>query len=212
MIPIISVLLPSVRPGNLPWSMGTVSAAASGIRYEIVVVADFGPEQYPYTKWIVDERKGPIDAIQLAYAASEGEYLFVFNDESRLEPGALASLYYAALTDPRRVLTPYHVPPFGFEYYGLPFAAFPFVRRDVIQELGGLFDPAYKAFYADPDFSMRAHAKRIPVETIQSAVIRHTNHHASEDDIKPHNWAKYIDNDRALFRTRWDHLGTFRDP
>jgi len=209
---VISVLLPTVRPDNLPAAIRSIPEAAAGIDYEVIVVADFGPDSYPRTKWIVDERKGPIDAIETAYQAAQGEYVFVFNDESKLEPGSLRTLYEAALTDPWRVLTPYHVPPFTFVYYGRPFAAFPFVRRDVIEDLGGLFDPAYKGFYADPDFSMRAHAKRIPVEVIQSAVIRHVNHSNGQADIKHANWAKWFANDQALFRTRWDHLGAFHDP
>lgn len=208
----ISVLLPTVRPAKLPWAIASIPAAADGLDYEVVVVADFQPDHtYPHTKWIVSERKGPIDAIKAAYDLSEGEYVFVFNDESQLDPQALKALYYAALADPWRVLTPHHVPPFTFEYYGRPFAAFPFVRRDLIESLGGLFDPAYRAFYADPDFSMRAHAKRIPVETVSSATIRHTNH-SDGTDVKSQNWERYFANDRATFRTRWDHLGAFRDP
>ena len=205
----ISILLPSVRPEKLPWAMASIPAAASTVPYEVVVVADFGPDEYPHTRWIMRERKGVIDAIDTACQASKGEYLFVFNDESRLDPNALQSLYFAALTDPWRVLTPYHMPPYSFHYYGLPFAAFPFVRRDLMEQLGGLFDPVYQGFYADPDFSMRAHAQRIPVEVLHSAVIRHDNRH---DDA--HQWSvnAFLEHDRAIFRSRWDHLGEFRDP
>jgi glycosyltransferase involved in cell wall biosynthesis len=206
---VISILLPSVRPEKLPAAMACIPAAVGSVSYEVVVVADFGPEEYPHTRWIVRPRKGVIDAVHAAYEASEGEYVFLFNDESQLEPGSLQLLYLAAVTDPWRVLTPYHHPPFNFQYYGLLFAAFPFVRRDLVDELGGFLDPSFKAFYADPDFSMRAHAKRIPVEVLHSAMIRHTNRH---DDSHQRNLDAYLANDRALFRARWDHLGTFCDP
>lgn len=205
----ISVLLPSVRPDRLPFALQSIPAAAAGLPYEVIVVADFGPEDYPQTTWIVEPREGVIHAIQTAYTASRGEYVFVFNDESTLEPGALRALYYAGLADPWRVLSPHHHPPFNFAYYGRPFAAFPFVRRDLVDELGGLFDTAYKGFYADPDFSMRAHARRIPVEVIPSATIRH---HNRSDQIHRDRMAAYFDSDRATFRTRWDHLGEFHDP
>lgn len=211
MTPIISVLLPTVRPQRLPHAMVSIPEAAGAIPYEVIVVADFGPPEdaYPNTRWILSKRKGPIDAAHLAYAASEGEYVFLFNDESTLRPGALESLYYASLANPGRLLTPHHLPEFPFQYYGLPFAAFPFVHKDVVKQLGGFLDPAYGAFYADPDFSMRAHAKRIPVDVVQSAVIVHHNRH---DDAHGCNLQAYFANDRATFRTRWDHLGQFRDP
>lgn len=205
----ISILLPSIRPDKLPFAMASIPAAAEIVAYEVIVVADFGPEEYPHTQWIVRERHGVIDAIQTAYEASSGEYLFVMNDESSLDPGSLRSLYYAALADPWRVLSPYHVPDFNFQYYGLPFAAFPFVRRDLVEHVGGLFDTAYKGFYADPDFSLRAHAKRIPVEILHSATIRHRNRH---DESHAQRVNEHLANDRALFRTRWDHLGVFCDP
>lgn len=205
----ISILLPSIRPNRLPFAMASIPAAAENVDYEVIVVADFGPEEYPHTRWIVEPRQGVIRAIQTAYKTSQGEYVFVMNDESTLDAGALRSLYYAALSDPWRVLSPYHIPQFNFVYYGLPFAAFPFVRRDLVEHLGGLFDPAYKGFYADPDFSMRAHAKRIPVEVLHSATIRHFNRRDPEHQDRVN---AYFANDQALFRTRWDHLGEFRDP
>ena len=206
--PIISVLLPTVRPNQAANAMASIPAAAGQVRYEVIVVADFGPDDYPNTKWVLSERKGPIHAVDLAYKASQGEFIFVFNDESRLEPGALSSLYYAALANPRRILTPHHVPVFTFTKYRRFYAPFPFVRRDVIEELGGLFDTSYKAFYADPDLSMRAHAKSIPVEEVGSAVIIHR--HVS-CEWKRHNWDTHSNNDRATFRTRWDHLGEFHE-
>jgi hypothetical protein len=205
----ISVLLPSVRPRLLPHAYASIAAAAGDVAYEVVIVADFGPEDWPHTTWVVRERKGPIDAIAMAVREARGDFYFVFNDESTLEPWALASLYYAALANPGRVLSPHHVPEFHFAYYGKPFAAFPFVHRETVRDLGGLFDPAFVAFYADPDFSLRAHAKSVPVDVITSAVIRHTQQH---DDVKSHNWDAYFNNDRATFRTRWDHLGEFCDP
>jgi GT2 family glycosyltransferase len=155
------------------------------------------------------DRNGPIDAINAGLAVATGEYIFVFNDESMLDPEALAVLYHEATNDPAVILTPRHLPPFNFSYYGRPFAAFPFVHRDVITVLGGLFDPAFHAFYADPDFSMRAHAAGIPIRTVDNAVIRHDNRH---DAGHAHNVNAYLAADRETFRTRWAHLGPLIEP
>ena len=207
--PLISIILPTVRPALIVDCLASLTAAASLVPpTEIIVVADFEPP-IEHQPWILRDRRGPIDAIHLGYQAARGDYVFVTNDEARLEVDALLLLYQDAVMIPGRLLSPTHLPPFPFAYYGRPFVPFPFAHRDVFDALGGLFDPAFKAFYADPDLSMRAHAAGVPVHVVASAAI---HHHNGTDGPKEQNWMAYIDRDRAVFRARWDHLGAFRDP
>jgi hypothetical protein len=208
-MPEISVLLPTVRPHLAQRAFDSIAAAVTTVPYEVIVVADFGPEEWDHCAWIVRERKGVIDAVNIAVAEARGEYLFLFNDESTLDPRALDLLHAEALFTPRCILTPKHIPAFGFAYYGLPFVPFPFASRRLFEEIGGLLDPAYGAFYADPDLGMRAHAHRIPMRIVEEAVIRHNNQH---DEVHSASVGAYLAADRATFRTRWDHLGEFADP
>jgi len=205
----ISVLLPTIRPHIFERAWASIERACWHVPYEVIIVADFGPKDLPKTTWLIRERRGVIDAMHLACLEATGDFLFTLNDESVLDDGALECLYHHALANPGRVLSPYHHPQFHFSYYGKDFAAFPFVHRDVVKRLGGLLDPAYKAFYADPDFSLRAHAAGVPVEVVPAANIRHFN---KDDDVHRMNVGQYFETDRALFRSRWDHLGEFRDP
>lgn len=209
----ISVLLPTIRPHLITRAVQSIGPAAAGVPYEVVVVADFDADLVaigdPNVRWLISRRYGVIDAINVAQRHARGEYLFVFNDESVLEPGALRRLYETAQQEPKSLLSPRHLPPFNFSYYGKPFAAFPFVHRDVVAELGGLFDPTFKGFYADPDFSLRAHAKGVPIRIVDDAVLRHANNH---DEPHHASVSAYLEQDRAVFRSRWDHLGEFRDP
>lgn len=209
----ISVLLPTIRPHLIAKAVQSIGPAAAGVPYEVIIVADFDADVVhlsdPKVRWIVHRRQGVIDAINVAQRHAVGDYLFVFNDESVLEPGALKRLYETAQQDPMTLFTPRHLPAFNFSYYGKPFAAFPFVHRQLVRELGGLFDPSYRGFYADPDFSLRAHAKGIPIRIVDDAILRHANAHDT-----PHQQAvsSYLEADRAVFRSRWDHLGEFVDP
>jgi hypothetical protein len=208
--PVISVILPTIRPTHIARTLANLRAAAQFVPTEIIVIADFpAPSCEPHSPWYVRQRQGVIDAIALGERVARGEYLFVTNDETTLEPDCLHQLYQAAVARPGRLLTPNHQPPFPFVYYGKPFAAFPFAHRDLIQQLGGLLDPAYRAFYADPDLSMRAHAAGVPVEQVDTAVMYHWNQHDAAHHAAV---AAYLDGDRATFRSRWDHLGAFRDP
>jgi Glycosyl transferase family 2 len=214
--PQISVLLPTVRPGQFRRSFDSIQEAAGRVPYEVIVVADFGAEALECTdplahlrcRWFQRSRHGPIGAVEEAFKVSNGAYVFVFNDESTLDNGALEALYDEAIKQPRVVYAPRHIPEYAFTYFGQPFAPFPFVHRDVVAILGGLFDPAYKAFYADPDLGMRAYAAGVPISIVTNAVIRHDN---GQDEVKRQNWDQYFNADQATFKARWSHLGEFRD-
>jgi len=207
---VISVLLPTVRPALAQTALASIDAAAAGTPYEVIVVADFSPETAPDERvhWIAQERQGVIAAVNRAYADATGDFVFLFCDESTPAPGALRALRDEAERQPMALLTPRHDPPYTFVYYGFPFAPFPFAHRDLIARLGGLLDPAYKCFYADPDLGMRAHAHDVPVVTVEQAVIHHYNGH---DDAKVQNLRQYFAADQAVFKARWAHLGEFCD-
>jgi GT2 family glycosyltransferase len=213
MTPTISVLLPTIRPDRAKRALASVDAACGSVPYEVVVVADFPPnamaDSVPcaHLRWVQRERYGVVDAVNVACCEARGEYLFLFNDESVLQSGALQALYAEAT--PTDIVTVRHEPSYPFVYYGLPFAPFPFAHRDLLRSLGGLLDPVYRGFYADPDLSLRAHAAGVPIRVIESAVLRHDNDH---DAAHRASVDAYLLADRATFRSRWDHLGEFHDP
>ena len=212
MTPIISVLLPTVRPNLVLGCVRSIAAASEGLPHEVIVVADFDPDPswaLPTTvRWIQCPRRGPVEAVNVAYRSALGEYVFLLNDESILDPRALSHLYRAAIDTPDALLAPEHRPGYRFVYYDRPFVPFPFAHRDVFARLGGLLDLAYRAFYADPDLGLRAHVAGVPIRTVEGSVIRHHNGH---DAAKQDNVTAYMAADQATFRARWDHLGEFRD-
>lgn len=205
----ISVILPSVRPHLLARAFASIAAACGAVPYEVIVVADFGPELWPGCTWIRRERRGVIDAVVVGEAAAREDFLFLFNDESVLEAGALEQLHAAAVLDPLTLWSPRHEPAFPFVYFALPFAPFPFAHRQLLKALGGLLDPAYRGFYADPDLSMRAHEAGVPIRIVESAVLHHDNRH---DDAHRQAVSAYVAQDRETFGRRWGHLGELVDP
>jgi hypothetical protein len=145
-----------------------------------------------------------IEASDLAH----GDYIFLFNDESVLEPKSLELLHAEAVSNSERILTPLHLPVYTFQYYGIPFAPFPFGHRDLFKRIGGVADSAFKAFYIDPDLGMRAHQHGVPTQVVEAAVLHHHNGH---DEAKQQNVNQYMATDQATFRAKWDHLGAFYD-
>ena len=210
--PVISVILPTIRPHLIEACINRWVPALRTVSTELIVVADF-PAPFPFNRglWLVQERQGATAATALGYHASRGDYVFAINDETTPDPDILIRLLEAAEAQLElRLLTPRHEPAYPFFYYGLPFAPFPFGKWILFKKLGGFFDTAYKAFYADPDLSLRAHANSVPVEVVPRAVIHHANDITRPDHIEA--VSSYLAADRELFRSRWDHLGEFRDP
>lgn len=205
----ISVILPTIRPSLIDDCLHNINDAAGDCGHEVVVVADFEPGGYSgFNRWIVRDRKGVVDAINVGYAHCEGDYIFLTNDETSYGPSAIKLLHEAVQSRPMSLMYPRHEPYFNFVYYDKVFAPFPCAARDVFESLGGFFDPRYYAFYADPDLSLRAYAAGIPLEQIDDAVIYHKNRRRADniDTIE-----KYRAIDQQLFRERWAHLGEFRD-
>lgn len=213
----ISILLPTIRPANIMDTLLNLSYANKG-EYEIIVVADFPAPAYikddPRIFWVFENhRQGPVDAVNKAFLLAQGEYVFVMNDESKLEVGALDLLKNRYEINTLQLLTPKHIPYFPFIYYGKIFAAFPFMNRRTLQVLNNdefVFDPTYKAFYADPDLSLRAYENNIPVHIIEEAILIHNNdwhEEGHQDNVK-----KYLNHDQEVFKNRWSHLGEFKDP
>lgn len=214
----VSVILPTVRPHLLRRALYSIPLAARGVHHEVVVVADFAPhDDYldavssGWVTWIVRNRRGVVDAANVGHSASNGRFVFLFNDESVLDEGALSLLYEEGLRRPRTILSPRHLPEFAFRYYGREFVPFVFVEKSLVDgELGGVFlDPVYRGFYADPDLSLRAIERGISLHVVGEAVLRHHNDH---DELHRAMVGKFLEHDRAVFRRRWDHLGEFRDP
>jgi GT2 family glycosyltransferase len=151
-----------------------------------------------------------VAAINYAYLNSHGDYVFSFNDESELDVNALRALKEAADVTPECLLALNHIPPFNFTYYGKLFAPFPFATRTLFDEMGGVADPVYKAYYHDSDLSHRVRASGRDVRVVPNATIYH--HQNTRDPIYTENMAAYLVPDRAVYIPRWAHLGEFRDP
>lgn len=86
--------------------------------------------------------------------------------------------------------------------FGRVFATLMCIRRDKAEEIGGFFDyPYYKAWYLDPDLSLRVWKAGGKVETCEKAQIM--AHPRPEDDIIFSDNKKYLQRDKKAFEKRW---------
>lgn len=209
----ISIILPSIRPELIARTIDNIMQSTYR-DFEIIVIADYSidcewPEQ---VHWWVAKREGTVAAINAGHKKAKGDYYLLFNDESRLHPEALKELVYFSMGR-TAIITPEHHPYFPFFYYKKFFAAFPFVSKEVLTILCNneyILDPQYKCFYSDPDLSLRAWERGIPVLTCEAAQLTHLNNMQAYGHQE--NVDKYLGSDRYIFRNRWIHLGELIDP
>ncbi len=210
----ISIILPSIRSDNLKWALGNLRMNQIHTDYEVICPIDFQMEA-PCSKvkiLLEPERKGVIDAINVGLKQAQGDYIYITNDQSNLSPDGLNQLVKFSKSKGDVALTgPKDVENFQFKYYDRWFVAYPFIHRTVLNSIGGHFDPIYRAFYADPDLSLRAHVRNIPVEDCTLAVNKRYHSGLMNYDGHQDSCNKYFAQDKSTFINRWKHLGEYKD-
>lgn len=216
MTPLISILLPTIRPDLFQVRMQEYARLDLPEPCELITVSDRPEVDITPTHQLLtlrlfhQERSGTVAAMNLAFEKAEGKYIFATNDEVELESNVFTVLINAAESGGEDGIYAVSQTPYcSNDYYDIYFAPCPFGRRGFFQKLNGgnyLFDPVYHCFYADPDLAVRAHAQGI---TVTKAPHARTHHRRCVRDGDGHsfNWHTYYQKDRDTFSTRWAHLG-----
>jgi len=182
--------------------------AQSPVEFETIIISPFKPIHCD--TWVKEEEpEGTVRAINRGFAAALGEWVVVFCDEVMPRQGWADNMLRVMRHHPQGMGAFSVVPHFDFKYFGKEFSPFMFIRRERAIELGGLLDPAYHAFYADPDLSMRLYEAGGQVIHVNESVLEFYNVH---DHNHAMNVSRYLKQDRETFQKRWDHLGELIDP
>lgn len=215
MTPLVSILLPTIRPDLFQIRMKEYALLDLPGPCEVVVVSDrldldlSSPQPPLVINHLFQPRAGNVPATNLAFAQAEGHYVLATNDEVEFDPQSIKALVCAAEVQGEDGIFSFVQTPYcSNDYYGVFFANCPFGRRSFFQRLNGgnhFFDPAYRCFYADPDLSLRAHAVGLTVTLVPDA--RCTHHCVPGADGHAANASAYYGRDRETFVTRWAHLG-----
>jgi len=210
----ISLIIPSLRKSQIEECIDRIDETTHGIEYELIVVSPFRP---PLSARWVEEAKpqGVNRAVQKGFKVAKGEYIMTLSDEDRFTDDYLKTMF--DFVDPHKGelfignpglfggVGPSVRPAIG--YFGLMFAPFPFVHRDTIKALGGLYDPIFTSFFADSDFSLRCWAMGGEVVRYPEARLYHRH---IKDDIHMNAYNKNFVKDEATFIKRWGHLCQYR--
>lgn len=213
MTPIVSVLLPTIRPDLFRIRMQEYARLDVPGPCEVIVVTDlYDLEASSPCPWLsvtkyIQPRGGNVPATNLAFEHAAGRYVIATNDEVEFDRQILTALVAAGeAAGERALLSGTQTPYCSNDYYGVFFANCPFGRKSFFQSLdGGFFDPVYRCFYADPDLALRCDALGISVTKVPEA--RCTHHCVKDAEGHVSNRRAYYAQDRGTFEHRWAHLG-----
>jgi len=212
----ISIIIPTIRKNQIKECLDQIIATTHGIEYEMIVVSPYEVPVFKNTKWLRECRlEGVNRAVEKGFAIAQGEYIMTLSDEDRFTDGYLRTMFDHV--DPHKGelfignpglfggVGPSVRPAIG--YFGLMFAPFPFLHRDTIEALGGLYDPIFKSFFADPDLSLRCWAQGGIVSRCPEARLYHRH---IEDKIHTRAYNKNFLKDESTFIKRWDFLDRYQ--
>lgn len=208
--PLISVILPSLRPSQLAQCLASIHRYTVGIDYEVVVVSPFDIEPHPNVVHVKEARsEGVYKAVANGYEQVKGEYIIHMPDDSRPTPFWAANMI--------AFMSPYDDELFEGNFrhfdargerpepgiYGKLYAPFLCIRRDKADRIGGLMDCYYKSFWGDLDLSLRVWHNGGRVETCPNAWVYHAD---CNDDAYKSSYSSYFVHDREAFIRRWHHI------
>lgn len=212
--PDISVILPSLRPEKARKCIDSIAETSEGVNYEVVVVSPLnmselllGCQGYHRIKFVHEEKKeGSCKANTLGYENAAGKYVFAMADDQRLGQDCLKNLIGFMRPHDQEIFLAgarccgvYGAAP-ECKTYGFYYAFNPCIRRDLVQPVGGFYDPYYKSYYGDPDLSMRVWHHGGRVELCPDAWVEF---HNEFDDLDFESHDDYAERDFKAFFERW---------
>jgi len=208
--PVLSIILPSLRPSQLAQCLASIERYTGDIDYEVVVVSPFDIDPHPNVVYVKEARReGVYQAVAHGYERARGEYIILIPDDSRATPLWAANMIEFMrphddeifLGSLRRFDATGELP--EITIYGKLFALYFCIRRDKVARVGGLMDCYYRSFWADPDLSLRVWHNGGRVETCPEAWFYYIE---CKDDVHQSSYNSYFLRDQEAFFQRWYHI------
>lgn len=208
--PLVSIIVPSLRPSQLAPCLASIHRYTVGIDYEVVVVSPFDIEPHPNVVHVKEARaEGLHQATTSGYEQAKGEYIIIIYDDSWATPLWAANMI--------AFMRPHDDEIFEGSFqlfkargelpevtlYGKLYAQCFCIRRDKVAGIGGLMDCYYKSCWGDPDLSLRVWHSGGRVETCPDAWLYFVE---CDDDVHKSSIKRYLVRDQEAFFQRWHHI------
>ena len=213
-MPELSILFPSIRPELARSRIEEFLLLAPEVDFEIILVSPF-PIQLPKVVHIPEtERRGVIHAMNEAYRAASAPLIMLWSDDARLLTGSLQHMLRFVRLHPGPMLAGFRKRDVSgreseqWSVYGRLYVGWLCAAKTTIDAAGGLFDPTFRNYWADPDLSLRVLELGGEVEVCQNAWLELEQ---AEDEVKRTNLSTSFDSDTEAFFAKWqERMGGVR--
>lgn len=205
-MPEISILLPSIRPELARRRIEEFATVAAAVDYEIVLVSPFTVENPRVVHVPELERRGVMHAMNVAYRAASGHHIVLWSDDARPMAGALENILRYVGRHPAPMLAGFRLRDASgreseqWSVYGRLYVGWLCAAKETIDAAGGLFDPAFRNYWADPDLSLRMYEIGGQVVVCPDAWIEVEQ---VDDKVKQTNLSASFSRDTETFFRKW---------
>ena len=207
--PKLSIILPSLRVDRARHCIDRIDRWTGDVDYEVVLVAPFKID-HPRVKHVEEiSPKGSCHANTQGYLNADGEYVVALADDTYVTPQwASNMLSFMEKEDDSLMIGNFRAFDVTGErtepgVYGFLYSCFPFMKREHVARLGGVYDTYFHSYYGDPDLSLRAWHFGGRVITCPDAWMEFAN---IEDKVEINRRAEHFEQDQELFFERWHSL------
>lgn len=221
----VSIIIASLRPNELKRCLDSIYGCSEGIDYEVVVVSPFDIEPHPRVVHVKEKKaEGNYNAVAKGYKKAKGEYIVVLSDDLVVTQGWLQNMVAFMRPHDNEVFQGRFKHMVMHEsggqsvvlerplmnYFGYMFSGFPCMRRDKLDQIGGLFDNTLlHGFWGDPDLGLRVWSyTRVvgyngSVQTCPDSVILA---YPCLDELDRTSKEKWQQSDGEAFCRRWEPI------
>ena len=213
----ISVILPTLRPERVRRCIERVAEVSPGVNYEIVLVSPLDLEKelvgcsgYERLHFVREkEKQGSCYANTLGWEKASGKYVFAIADDHMLGLHCLRNLIEFMKPHDEEIFLGgarcYGVSGPGCEHtvYGMYYAYNPCIRRELVAQIGGFYDPYYRCYWGDPDLALRVWHHGGKAALCPDAWIEFNN---ASDAVDSESQEKYKERDYLAFVKRWHSI------
>ncbi|MFC1921603.1 glycosyltransferase family 2 protein, partial [Chloroflexota bacterium] len=206
--PLVSIVLPSLRPIQLAECLASIHRYTVGIDYEVVVISPFNIDPHPNVVYVKEDKpEGVYRAVARGYERAEGEYIIHIPDDCWVTPNWLTNMISFMKPHDDEIFIGsfrrFNVKEERVEqgHYGKLIAPFICIRRDKVYLVGSLMDCHYRSFWGDPDLSLRVWHNGGRVETCPDAWIYYPDRRVDKTYESSYN--NYFTRDKEAFISRW---------
>ncbi|MPQ75466.1 glycosyltransferase [Hydrogenovibrio sp. JE_KL2] len=214
---LVSVILPSLRKQEAEEVVHLIDNELSvcSDEYEIILVSPFPIHGDRIVNVVETTPKGVLNAMQLGYLKSKGDYIIPWSDDAKPVKGSFFQMF-ECISNVHQENTVFAFRRFDssgrrlyeWQVFGVHYAGWFCASRKTINNAGGFFSADFVNFWADPDFCLRVNEIGGGVHLCKSAVILVDQ---KDDDVKSSNLSLSFFDDYRTFLRKWQGLASAYD-